>query len=53
MILDMIYVMGLNKEPKQVLVNGNSAQFSFDKNTTTLHAHVNADLLGPLNIKWT
>ena len=53
MILDMIYVMGLNKEPKKVLVNGHSAQFLFYKNTTTLHAHVNADLLPPLNITWT
>ena len=53
MILDMIYVMGLNKEPNQVLVNGHSAGYLYYKNTTTLNAYVNADLLAPLNITWT
>ena len=52
MILGRIIVMGLTQEPKQVLVNGNSAEFSIDKNTKTLYVHVNSDLLTPLNITW-
>ena len=42
--------MGLNQEPKQVLVNGNSAKSSFDKNVKDLNMQMNADLLAPFNI---
>ena len=45
--------MGLNQESKQVLVNRNSAKFSFDKNVKALNMQVNADLFASLNIKWT
>ena len=52
MILESIFVLGLNQKPKQVLVNGNSAKFSFETKTT-LSVDVNADLLAPLNVTWT
>ena len=54
MILEMICVMGLKRKPKQVLVNGNSTEFSIDGhvNAKTLYVQVNADLLAPLSIIW-
>ena len=51
MILENITVLGVNQQPKEVLVNGKSLKFVYDKNLQTLHVNqINVSLLNQLNI---